>query len=747
MKKHVQNFYYSLPVQLVLLHFRRYQVFLLFWYILFATVSGAFMKPFGADALYLSPEYLGRVNFISTAIVGAAIAIFIMAWNIACFILHAKQVKFLATTAQPFLKFYINNGVLPVVFLLFYCYKAVMYSYRQQLLPVSSIIWLIAGFGLGFFIITALSFFYFFGADKRIFRTFAPFILAANNRYLRSSKKKILPPDKSSQLIQVKWFLSAKLGLRKARDVRYYSAEFLDSIFKKHHIAAVVSVLLAFVFLVMVGYLLDIKAFVFPAAASVTILFAILISVAAATSFFLRSWSIPLLIIVYLIVNYLYTHQIWQTRNMAYGLSYENKSGWPVYSKQVMDSIASDDAIELDKKQYLQRLNNWKKRQASTKPVAYLICVSGGGLRSATFTMNVLQQLDSISKGNLLNQTLLITGASGGMFGAAYFRELYLQRKNNHIANLQQHSFSEDMGKDLLNPLFSSLVSRDLIGPPKKVKLFGYHYNKDRGYAFERQLNDNTHGLLHKRIKDYLPLEDSAVIPSVVMSAVITMDGRRLIMGTRPYRFLMRNTDSAKQIVPHIDGIDFQSYFRNQNPGNLGFLSALRMNATFPYVLPNVWMPTQPVIDVMDAGLRDNTGIELALKFVKVFKSWLDEHVEKVVIIQIRDREMNKWEVDEDPPGLLGVTTKPFLLLQNNWYRMQDYMQNDELAFMQEAFGNKLSYLCFQYVPAKEDANASLSFHLTTAEKIDIRQALKDSLNVSSFQKIQNLYPKLTLAE
>ncbi len=37
-------------------------------------------------------------------------------------------------------------------------------------------------------------------------------------------------------------------------------------------------------------------------------------------------------------------------------------------------------------------------------------------------------------------------------------------------------------------------------------------------------------------------------------------------------------------------------------------LTALRINATFPYVLPNVWLPSKPVIDVMDAGLRDNYG-------------------------------------------------------------------------------------------------------------------------------------------
>ena len=73
MKKLLIGFWYSLPIQLFLLHFRRYQIFLIFWYILFATVGGSFMESFGASSLYLAPEYYNEVSFFSTAIVGGAI--------------------------------------------------------------------------------------------------------------------------------------------------------------------------------------------------------------------------------------------------------------------------------------------------------------------------------------------------------------------------------------------------------------------------------------------------------------------------------------------------------------------------------------------------------------------------------------------------------------------------------------------------------------------------------------------------
>lgn len=66
-KQYLSGSWFSLPVQLFLLHFRRYQVFLVFWYILFSTVAGGFMRTFGADSLFLAPEYFGKINVLSTS--------------------------------------------------------------------------------------------------------------------------------------------------------------------------------------------------------------------------------------------------------------------------------------------------------------------------------------------------------------------------------------------------------------------------------------------------------------------------------------------------------------------------------------------------------------------------------------------------------------------------------------------------------------------------------------------------------
>jgi hypothetical protein len=739
MKKYLVGFWHSLPVQLFLLHFRRYQVLLIFWYILGATVAGHFMHTFGADSLFLAPEYFGEVNVLSTAIVGVAVGVFIMSWNIATFILHSRSLLFLATTAQPFLKYCINNAVIPVLFLGFYFYEAVSYGRYQELLHGSEIALLALGFLGGLVLCLFIAFSYFFGADRTIYRTMGLAIQAENIRHdRRMRRKKVLPKEVSE--MDIDWFLSAKLGLRKPRDVRHYTQGFLDSVFKRHHVAAVLAILIAFIFLVLVGYTSDTRLFQLPAAASITIFFAILIGLAGAIAMFLRSWSIPMLVLIYLFINFLYQKEWIDPRNKAYGLNYLNTSERPVYNRETIWQLANDSAMNADKEYFIGVLNKWKARQSSPKPVLYIINTSGGGTRSASFTMNTLQRLDSIFGGELMKQTVLINGASGGMLGAAYFRELYYQKLKGANINLQDPRYAEDISRDLLSPLFSSFITRDIIGPVQKFDAGGYRYAKDRGYAFEQKLNDNTHGLLAKQLRYYVQPESEALLPSMLFNSVINSDGRKMIISTHSARYLMRPLSDTGSITPFDpDAVDFLSFFQKQDPLNMNLLSALRMNATFPYVLPNVWLPTSPVIDVMDAGLRDNFGQEASLRFITVFKDWLKQNTSKVVLLQIRDRNLGNWDSPTEGNNLIGFLTKPFLTLQNNWYKLQDYYQHDELEYISDAYGPGFYRVCFQYLPYRKEAPASLSFHLTAAEKRDIALSLDNATNKEEFRKLQSI--------
>lgn len=739
MKKYLVGFFYSLPVQLLLLHFRRYHVLLIFWYILFATVSGNFLEPYGANSLYLAPEYLTQVSALSTMFIGFAVGVFFMSWNITTFILHARNIRFLATTEQPFLKFCVNNAVIPLLFLIVYFYNLVSYNSNEELLNTWEILALIGGFFGGLILALFIAFAYFFGADISIYKRFGTHIIAENLKYEKALKKKNGQLTNGKTEMRVDWFLSARFGLRKPRNVQHYTQEFLDLIFKRHHFAAVIAILISFVFLLTIGFFSDNKIFQVPAGASITVLFAILIAVAGAISLFLGTWSIPILLVIYVTLNWMYQKNIIDPRNKAYGLNYSNEKEYPSYTKENILTLSSTENIEKDKLQFLTMLNNWKKRQGADKPVMFIINTSGGGTRSATFTLNVLQKLDSVTNGKLMPHTFLINGASGGMLGATYFRELYWEKLKGNITSLQDNSYSKNISRDLLNPLFSSFISRDLVGPVRKFEMNGYTYTRDRGYAFEQKFNDNTKGILNKKLADYKQAEEQGIIPVAFFNSMITRDAREMFISTHPARFLMQPFNDSGYITPiDPDAVDYNSFFQKQNPLNLSMLSALRMNATFPYVLPNVWLPTDPVIDVMDSGLRDNFGQQTSLRFINFFKDWLQENTSEVVLIQIRDRQLGDWERPYEPNSILSFITKPFLLLQNNWYRLQDYYQADQINYLSASFGKQFRKVSFQYDPSSANASAALSFHLTATEKADLEAALESTSNKASFSEIIN---------
>ena len=739
MKAWLRGFFYSFPVQLLFLHFRKYQVLLIFWFVLFSTVNGTFMRSFGADSLYLAPEYLGNVNALGAGIVGIAIGMFIMSWNIASFILFSRHFRFLAATTNPFLRYCVNNFVIPAAFLIFYFIKAWQFIRYKELIPTAEYLMLSGGFLCGLLLILFISFIYFFRADRSIYRRMMP-VIRNPKEYIRHLKPGELPPSES-KIIKVEWYLETPRSVKKTRDVSHYTRDFIENIFKRHHFAAVLSVFAAFLFLIGIGFLQDSSFFQIPAAASITVFFAILIGVAGAFTYFLQSWSVPYLLGLIILLNLFYTWDWIDPRNKAFGLKYTDEKQRPAYSREHLLAMASTKNVADDSLNMINVLENWKKKQGEERPLFVIINTSGGGHRSATFTMSILQRLDSITNGDAMKKTFLITGASGGMIGASYFRELYLRKQKGENIHLQDKKYVDDIAGDLLNPLFSSFVARDLISPSLKFEVGPYVYVKDRAYAFESKLNKNTNGFLNKQLKDYKEDEKNAVIPLAFYNSVVSRDSRKMIISTQPIRFMMHSRYDTTALPPmDPDVIDFTSFFEKQDPYNIRILTALRMNATFPVVLPNVWLPSDPVIDVMDAGLRDNYGQETGLRFLEFFKDWIKQNTRGVLIIQLRDRPSGGWDYPYVTENIGDHATKPFLMLQHNWFKTMEYVQNDLLSYYTQHAEHKINKITFQYATEKQEDKAALNFHLTQREKKNIMSSPDFLFNLESFQKVIQLF-------
>lgn len=691
--------------------------------------------------LFLYPEYLGKVGFISTMLVGIAIGIFIMSWNITTFILHSKHVEFLATTTQPFLKYCFNNSVLPLIFLIFYLVKAVSFTRTQELLHWPEIFMLTGGFLSGLILTLFIAFSWFFGADHTIYRYASP----GARQIIEEMKNKVghyrlpLRPDR----LHIEWYLTPRFKRRQPRDTRHYSSEFIQRIFTQHHYSAMIAILLAFTSLIISGYFIDNKIFQVPAASSITVIYAILIAVAGAVSYFLGQWTIPFVLVTFFGLNILYKKNILDPRNKAYGLNYSADELNPSYDAKNLLNICNPDSVRADSISFIETLNQWKFLQKEEKPVMVLACLTGGGIRSATFTIEVLNKLDSITNNGFFNHSMLMSGASGGMMGAAWYRELKYREEGGLLTNEALKKKTRQISTDLLNPVFSSFAVRDLLAPPRRFTYNNTKYIKDRGYAFEQQLSQNTEGWLDKPIEAYREAEMKALMPTILMNTVISADGRNMVIATRPVRFMMQPIlDSTMGPKTDADAICFQSFFNKRHPEKLRFLTALRMSATFPYVLPNVWLPTNPVIDVMDAGFRDNTGIETSLKYLFYFKQWIEENCSKVVLVEIRDKPMGGWNTEREDKNISDLVTRPALLTQNNLFRFQEYQQLRQLERMKKAMGEKFERVVFEYKPNDVSHPASLSFHLTQREKKDIIMSLKHPTNLASFDKMKSiLYP------
>jgi hypothetical protein len=726
----LKNLWNSFPIQLLILHFKKHQLILIYWVLLFATITGHFMNMFGANSLFLAPEYVGTVNFLSTFFVGIAFGVFVMSWNITTFILFSRHFKFLATAEKPFLVYCLNNFLIPLFFIVTYAYKLFMYGLYKELFDWSKVLILLFGFIVGTATLILISFLYFFRADKSITKR----VLSKYNQTLDVNDKNIndVIATSESNLIKVKTYLSSIRKTSIVREVKHYNKAFLEKIFSTHHLAGIFLILFAFFTIIGLSFFLDNIHFELPAAASIITFFALLLALFGALAYFLQNWSLPFTILLFFILNILFQHRIIDPTNKAYGLNYNTTKA--IYDSATLNKLCAEQQVYADSLQMIQILNNWKAKQGTDKPTFYLLNVSGGGSRSATFTMHIMRQLDSLLQNQLMRKTFLITGASGGMLGAAYYRALHTQQLNGTVKDKNNLNYVNDIGNDLLNPIFTSLVARDIISPIHKFKWQNQYYIKDRGYAFEQKLNQYTHGYLQKPIEDLKQQEQIANIPLIFYSAAVLRDGRKLITSPQPISFLMKPSSAAP-----VDAIDFGALFKNQNGNHLNQLTALRMNASFPYVLPTVALPTQPTIDVMDAGVRDNFGQDIATRFLLKFKDWLDQNVKQVVIVGIRDRPEGNWDMPFDANDMSSILTKPVAQMQYNLFKIQDYNQIEQLNTVKKVFNVPIQKISFCYVPSKKDGGAALSFHLTQREKKLIAQSLWNEQNTRGFLTMKEL--------
>jgi hypothetical protein len=379
MKRIFKAIFYSFPIQLTLIHITRQQLLLAFWILLAAIVNGSIMRSFGAVSIFLAPEYLGQVSFLSGLFTGLSFGVFFMSWNIATFLFFSRHFKFLAATSKPFRNYTINNLGIPVLFLIYYFVHLVRYELSSELMSMTDVIFMPLGILTGLSLLLIISFIYIAGSERAIHRTLKSRKNPPNNSFLPIIKN-IYPIDETKQ-IHVANYFSGFFKVRYPRPVLHYNRRFLERVFERNHYAAFLAIIFAFFLLMNYGYFLDKRVFQLPAAASILLFFSILIAASGAFVYWLKGWSLLIFVSIVALFNWLIDHEVIDMRNKAFGLSYHNQDQWPEYSTDHLLTVASAERSTRDSLNMIRLLDQWKDNQQSAKPYLYLMSVSGGGIR------------------------------------------------------------------------------------------------------------------------------------------------------------------------------------------------------------------------------------------------------------------------------------------------------------------------------------------------------------------------------
>lgn len=744
------KFQFSLPVQLITLQIRNHKLLLLLWLILLGIITGAIGKDMGGAYLFLEPEYLGKENFWSVFIVGSALGAFLFAYMITVYIYASYRYHFIALTPHPFTTLSYNNFIIPIFFLSIYIWRFVEFHALTDEGISVTILEKTGGLILGVstvFIIFATFFF----AERTIFHQVGE-QLQAQLEDKQASRRSWIILGKARKTIRsremVEHYLGFPLKFRKVESLPPVNLRNLVRTLNQHHGKLLLVQIMFFLIIAVLSFLEHKRYFQIPAGASFLLILSLVMMILGALSFWLHKVGPVFVVISAAFVLMIHQSKILREDNHAFGLLYQ---GEPTeYSQDMLNSTISADNVTEDREQTLQMLDLWKENrsieQSYSQPKAVFVTASGGGLRSAYWTLTVLQNLDSLTQGEIRSDIRLMSGASGGMFGLAYYRELLLRTQVGENIDFQSEAYGQNISRDLLNRIFFKKFA-DMLLPSRQVMINGQKYDRGVGFSFDHQLVSNLPEFEGRKLGDYALWEKSGKLPLMVMTPTIVNQGRKLYISASPISYLVKEKPVTERYFSRSKGVEFRRFFEEKQPDSLLMSTALRLNATFPYVLPVVELPSEPVMAVMDAGAIDNFGTQVAMKFLHEFKDWFAQNTESVLLIQIRDTGREAAISDPSQNNYLQEMLAPLGDGYSSLIESKDLSNDYLVEFIRDWYPGPLEIVTFEYPHETSQHPASLSWHLTEREKRSIMESIHTEDNQQAFKIIESLYREGLLAE
>jgi len=733
LKRIYQNIYHFFPTQLLINYFKSNKVLLLFWVILFGFINGFLAKNYGAKALFLAPEYLNKTNYLSFLLYGVSFGIFTTSFHISAYIIDGYQFPFMVTLSRPFIKFSINNSLFPIAFIINFIINSYNFQINFELNSISEIILNLGSFIIGFLLFFLIPFSYFFSTNKFLNKFFRSIEKNIANKKIVSPLKKVLEKDKewkerntlkdNVSRWKIRTYFIFPFRIRRSREFAHYDSRYIQKILHQNNYNATIFSLVVLAIILVLGLKMENEYFVIPAAASILLLFTQIIFVYSIFQSLFKEWSFVVVLLVIIGINQLSKNNIIGSVKIAYGVKYTNKDlDFKEYN--LKNEIA-------DYNNEVALLQAWKTKTGKKKPKIIFINAGGGGLKMTLWTYYSLSVLDSLTNHKITKQIRLFSGASGGMIGAAYYREVYRQRLTNNKINLLDSNRLQTLSNDILNPVLQSLSIKDIllsINPFNEKTQFV----KDRAYQFEKYLNLNTFDNLNHTLNFYRKYEENVDIPKLIISPTIISTGQRILISPSDISYMVTQSYTGLSKDKN-NSFEFRKLYKDFNADSLSFLSALRMNATFPYISPTVTLPGTPSYKIVDAAFIDNYGLSTSLKYLTAFKTWIKENTSGVIFIQLTEEEVDykqKYSIVEE-------FIEPFTSSFKNIFNIQLYNNEKIVDATKDIFGKDFHFINLTLERSK--LPISLNWHLTPKEKKMIYNSINSEENKKSIARIKEL--------
>ena len=397
-------------------------------------------------------------------------------------------------------------------------------------------------------------------------------------------------------------------------------------------------------------------------------------------------------------------------------------------------------------------LEAWKARTGQAKPVLVLLATSGGAYRASFWTSLVLDRLAAEAGpggrfAGLPANIRVIAGASGGMVAGAYFAALAHDGKGqppDHLTfAIAQDTVDYQRGidadgehvfrgrrrripipRDSLSTVIQRFIRRDMLGAFKPgVRPI------DRGVMLENQWLT-----LRRSFAAIAAGEAAGLCPSIIFSPMLIETGSVAFISnldlTELRKLRLQPGEGMEALNDH--SVELFDAFPSARE-TLTLATAVRLNATFPYISPAISLPVIPGRRVVDSGYYDNYGGDVLSAWLAAepVRRWVTENCAGVVILQVNAFAHDPTEkpasrvaralqgFTSPPEGLFSARAASQLLRNNQQLKLVEQLYEAALAGRGERCTPFIRRFMFEAY-----ADASMSWYLPDGELESLRNLL-----------------------